>query len=169
VLSSRSLKLIVSFLRIVHVHRYLESELMSPFHFQLHHIHKMIQWYHNKQDKKTEKSKYFVKRRFFFSASNESFVRNFTTILELYKYLRLKLFWRPCSSEKLPIFNNEFIIIIILQLNFPNANQKVRGLVIMVFNATFNNISFISLRSVLLVEETGVPDLSQVTDKLCFF
>jgi hypothetical protein len=27
----------------------------------------------------------------------------------------------------------------------------------MVFNATFNNISFISLRSVLLVEETGEP------------
>jgi hypothetical protein len=28
---------------------------------------------------------------------------------------------------------------------------------IMVFNATFNNISAISLQSVLLVEETGVP------------
>ena len=38
-----------------------------------------------------------------------------------------------------------------------------------VFNATFNNISVISLRSVLLVEETGVSgetnDLPQVTDK----
>jgi hypothetical protein len=38
----------------------------------------------------------------------------------------------------------------------------------MVFNATFNNISVISRRSVLLVEETGVPgeptDLTQVTD-----
>jgi hypothetical protein len=28
----------------------------------------------------------------------------------------------------------------------------------MVFNATFNNISAISWRSVLLVEETGVPE-----------
>jgi hypothetical protein len=41
---------------------------------------------------------------------------------------------------------------------------------VMVLNATFNNISAISWRSVLLVEETGVPektiDLSQVTDKL---
>jgi hypothetical protein len=41
----------------------------------------------------------------------------------------------------------------------------------MVFNATFNNISVASWRSVLLVEETGVPgkttDLSQVTDKIC--
>ena len=40
----------------------------------------------------------------------------------------------------------------------------------MVFNATFNNISVMSWRSVLLVEETGVPEkttkLSQVTDKL---
>jgi len=40
----------------------------------------------------------------------------------------------------------------------------------MLFNATFNNISVISWRSVLLVEETGGPekttDLSQVTDKL---
>jgi hypothetical protein len=40
----------------------------------------------------------------------------------------------------------------------------------MVFNATFNNISIISWRSVLLVTETEVPRenyrLSQVTDKL---
>jgi hypothetical protein len=37
----------------------------------------------------------------------------------------------------------------------------------MVINATFNNISVISWRSVLLVEETGEnPDLSQITGKL---
>jgi hypothetical protein len=40
----------------------------------------------------------------------------------------------------------------------------------MMFNATFNNISVIRWRSVLLVEEIGIPgenhDLSQVTDKL---
>ena len=40
----------------------------------------------------------------------------------------------------------------------------------MVFNATFNNSSVISWRSVLLVEETDntekTTDLSQVTDKL---
>ena len=29
---------------------------------------------------------------------------------------------------------------------------------VMVFNTTFNNISFISWQSVLLVEETGVPE-----------
>jgi hypothetical protein len=32
---------------------------------------------------------------------------------------------------------------------------------VMVFNATFNNISVISWRSVLLVEETGVPGENQ--------
>ena len=41
---------------------------------------------------------------------------------------------------------------------------------VMVFNTTFNNISVISWRSVLLVEETKYPekttDLPQVTDKL---
>jgi hypothetical protein len=31
----------------------------------------------------------------------------------------------------------------------------------MVFNATFNNISVISWQSVLLVEETGVPEENQ--------
>ena len=31
----------------------------------------------------------------------------------------------------------------------------------MVFNATFNNISVIRWRSVLLVEETGVPEENQ--------
>ena len=36
----------------------------------------------------------------------------------------------------------------------------------MVFNVTFNYISAISCRSVLLVEEAGVPGENQVTDKL---
>ena len=51
------------------------------------------------------------------------------------------------------------------------CNGKNRGARVMVFDATFNNISVLSWWSVLLVEETGVPqknnnDLSQVTDKL---
>ena len=50
---------------------------------------------------------------------------------------------------------------------FSMVGVRVR---VMVFNATFNNISAISLRSVLLVEETGVPRkkptyLPQVTSK----
>ena len=51
-------------------------------------------------------------------------------------------------------------------LNF-KPNYRVR---FMVFNVTFNNISAISWRSVLLVEETRVPgenhSLSPVADKL---
>ena len=35
--------------------------------------------------------------------------------------------------------------------------EKGIGVRVMVLNATFNNISVISWRSVLLVEETGVP------------
>ena len=44
------------------------------------------------------------------------------------------------------------------------------GVKVMMFNATFNNISVLSWRSVLLVEETKYPeittDLLQVTDEL---
>jgi hypothetical protein len=37
------------------------------------------------------------------------------------------------------------------------GKTKFLGVRVMVFNATFNNASVISWRSVLLVEETGVP------------
>ena len=54
------------------------------------------------------------------------------------------------------------------QLIVPDSSS--RGFWFMVFNATFNNISAISWRSVLLVEETRIPekttDLSQVSDEL---
>jgi len=51
------------------------------------------------------------------------------------------------------------------------TNMSYNGLVwFMVFNATFNNITVISWRSVLLAEKTEYPekttDLPQVTDKL---
>jgi len=52
------------------------------------------------------------------------------------------------------------------QINAPQIFY-CQELWVMVFNATFNNISVISWRSVLLMEETEVPtkttDLSQVT------
>ena len=63
------------------------------------------------------------------------------------------------------------IIIIILQTN-PNGIclQSFLLVCLMVFNATFNNISAISWRSVLLVEETGGSGENhrpvQITDKL---
>ena len=52
---------------------------------------------------------------------------------------------------------------------YVTLESRIRVMV-MVFNATFNNISFLSWQSVLLVEETGVPekttDVLQVIDKL---
>ena len=49
-------------------------------------------------------------------------------------------------------------------------NKDINRVRVIVFNTTFNNISVISLWSVLLVEDTRVPgeniDLPQVTDKL---
>ena len=63
-------------------------------------------------------------------------------------------------------FSKVFILAIMI---FPSY-WYLLGLWELVFNATFNTISVISWRSVLLVEETVVPgeitDLSQVTDKL---
>ena len=53
---------------------------------------------------------------------------------------------------------------------FPPSKKKSKRVMVrvMVFNATFNNISVISWRSFLLVKETVVSgkttDLSQVTD-----
>ena len=50
------------------------------------------------------------------------------------------------------------------ELNPSQKDNTAVGLVgwFMVFNATFNNISVISWRSVLLVEETGVPGENHV-------
>ena len=64
---------------------------------------------------------------------------------------------------------NLTIYAFVLHLHFLLITLEYRGC--MVFNATFNNISVISWRSVLLVDKTGIPpekttDLPQVTDKL---
>jgi hypothetical protein len=50
-----------------------------------------------------------------------------------------------------------YIMINLLNIVIPWSNKSGLGLGFMVFNTTFNNISVISWRSVLLVEETGVP------------
>jgi hypothetical protein len=43
-----------------------------------------------------------------------------------------------------------------LFMEYINYKSGVR-IIVMVFNTTFNNISVLSWKSVLLVEETGVP------------
>jgi hypothetical protein len=63
----------------------------------------------------------------------------------------------------LEVSDKEFVFPTKMEKNcdfFPSfkINKKNRNkLWFVVFNATFNNISVISWRSVLLVEETGVP------------
>jgi hypothetical protein len=43
------------------------------------------------------------------------------------------------------------------QVSLKLVNKQTTFYMVMVFKATFNNISVITSRSVLLVEETGVP------------
>jgi hypothetical protein len=68
--------------------------------------------------------------------------------------------------------NNKYYLIILCIFFYIHCILKhnLRFVCLMVFNATFNNISAISWLSVLLVEETEerekTTDLSQVTDKL---
>ena len=54
------------------------------------------------------------------------------------------------------IFSYFTAILVTTRLNGERGGVRVRVRV-MVFNATFNNIAVILWRSVLLVEETGVP------------
>ena len=71
------------------------------------------------------------------------------------------------------VFNATFnIISYIVVVSFIGGNRSTQraGVKVMVFNTTLNNISAISWRSALLVEEIRVPekttDLPQVTGKL---
>jgi hypothetical protein len=60
-------------------------------------------------------------------------------------------------------------ILVYIKYNINNFTMTMRDRVrVLMFNATFNNISIISWRSVLLVGETGVPreHYRSVNDKL---
>ena len=60
-----------------------------------------------------------------------------------------------------------FINGIVRKEMYVNEHERLSKVRVMVFNTTFNNISVISWRQVLLLEETTVgTDLPQVTDKL---
>ena len=78
----------------------------------------------------------------------------YNRLLVLSSYIRLN----SASKSRQKIY-------LIKEVLFSNTGVKV-----MMFNATFNNISAISWLSVLLMEKTAVPrenhGLSQVTDKL---
>ena len=59
--------------------------------------------------------------------------------------------------SKQPLVSLRFIIVSIVSALVVIANSNKNIVRVIVFNATFNNSSAISWRSVLFVEETGVP------------
>ena len=61
---------------------------------------------------------------------------------------------KECISEFLKIQTETYQVLMCEFINFSTCKVRVK---LMVFNATFNNISIVSWQSVLLVEETGVP------------
>ena len=70
--------------------------------------------------------------------------------------------WQSISSNKIfcnvaPFFYHHSVVIQHLVSDRLLSLISQEGVRVMVFNATFNNISVISWQSVLLVEETGVP------------
>ena len=95
-----------------------------------------------------------------------------------YLFLFSKLKYAAVSKGTTLLTNNYRIITVLLPnlatLGILKHSRTVIHVSVvwwfMVLNATFDNISVISWQSVLLVEDTGVPekttDLSQVTDKL---
>jgi len=74
---------------------------------------------------------------------------NQTVFTMLFTVKFLKHAWKNSHTKKL---NDITSITIAYYIHVPIIKVRV-----MVFNATFNNISVISWWSVLLVEETGVP------------
>jgi hypothetical protein len=54
------------------------------------------------------------------------------------------------------------LLLLVFNINGPILDMCVGRVMVMVFDATFDNISFISWHSVLLVEETGVPTADYV-------
>jgi hypothetical protein len=71
--------------------------------------------------------------------------------------------WDTNTRSQLTRISNTIV------MELGNLHLKIR-VMLMVLNATFNNISVISWRSILLVEETGGPEENhrptQITDKL---
>jgi hypothetical protein len=74
--------------------------------------------------------------------------------LDILYFTFWNLFQFKIFKEKNKKYDRRTSLVLIIITLFRTVNFWVR---VMIFNATFNNISVISWRSGLLVEETGVP------------
>ena len=74
--------------------------------------------------------------------------------LDILYFIFWNLFQFKIFKEKNEKYDRRTSLVLIIITLFRTVNFWVR---VMIFNATFNNISVISWRSGLLVEETGVP------------
>jgi hypothetical protein len=74
--------------------------------------------------------------------------------LDILYFTFWNLFQFKIFKEKNEKYDRRTSLVLIIITLFRTVNFWVR---VMIFNATFNNISVISWRSGLLVEETGVP------------
>ena len=102
---------------------------------------------------------YFSSRKLVFS-KHESLVFHYTHVFGGHPFKRRILIISPCCGVYVVL---SLVLCVVI-------GGSIIIVCLMVFDATFYNISAISWRSVLLVEETGGPgkttDLSQVTGKL---
>ena len=92
----------------------------------------------------------------------------FSFVLCYINRIKWNIFFRPCAENSMYLFHKYISVKIEMVLLSGTCNTEVLSIKskwlisfkrvrIMLFNATFNNISAISWLSVLLVEETRVP------------
>jgi hypothetical protein len=82
-------------------------------------------------------------------------LKPFSTIFQFYRGGQFYWWKKPEHTEKtidLPQVTDK-----LYHIHVVSITPRLSGVRVMVFNATFNNISVILLQSVLLVNETGVP------------
>jgi hypothetical protein len=78
------------------------------------------------------------------------------TFVYLYNIAESRIRRFKCKDRDTNTTSQVTWIVNIIGVELGNLHLKIR-VILMVFNATFNNISVISWWSILLVQETGVP------------
>ena len=124
-------------------------------------------WSDQTKDYKTGISRISTKQATIRGKSKDRLAQNQGDMLEMFDICEL-LFSELASLEE--DFGGYIMFPFIVTLSDEQTIVDTEEMRVMVFNTTFNTISVISWRSILLVEETEytekTADLSQVTDKL---